>query len=359
MVRKKALSDDKIKAPDVLGASQIEMNLIIEDATQPRKLFDAASLEELSETIKLRGVKTPISVRPNPSKPGTYIINHGARRYRASKMAGLKRIPAYIDVDYSLADQVIENLQRDNLSSREIVDYIGREIAAGKTHEQIGKGIGKSASYVSLHAAALDLPDPIAEIFNSGKLTDIAAIFNLKKVFKHYPLEVVDWLNYSKPEDITRTKIQQFRKFLETKADEKSIVNELTRQTPLLEVDVDDDYDESAAKKKSSSSSHKTASDQLLVYVYVRLKKKTHSPKDIMKKLPDAQKKIISDALKAYFIAGQKCKDLLHSILYSLKDGDFDGTGRGAFNLTAFFFGVNKKEFDLEEIIQEVYLNLS
>ncbi len=356
MARKKDLSDDKIKAPDVLGASQIEMDLIIEDATQPRKLFDAASLEELTETIKLRGVKTPISVRPNPDKPGAYIINHGARRYRASKKAGLKKIPAYIDADYSLADQVIENLQRDNLSSREIVDYIGREIAAGKTHEQIGKGIGKSASYVSLHAAALDLPDPIAEIFNSGKLTDIAAIFNLKKVFKHYPLEVVDWLNICKPEDITRTKIQQFRKFLETKADEKSFVNELTRQTPLPEVDVDDD--ESTAEKKRSSS-HKTAADQLLVYVYVRLKKKTHSPKDIMKKLSDAQKKIISDALKAYFIAGQKCKDLLHSILYSLKDGDFDGTGRGAFNLTAFFFGVNKKEFDLEEIIQEVYLNLS
>jgi len=353
MTSKKTLSDERNKAPDVLGASQISLDLIMEDAAQPRKTFDAASLAELTETIKLRGVKTPISVRPNPDKPGTYIINHGARRYRASKNAGLRSIPAYIDADYSLADQVVENLQRDNLTSREIVDYIGREIAAGKTHEQIGKFIGKSASYVSLHAAAMDLPDPIAELFNSGNLTDIAAIFNLKKIFKNYPLELVDWLKYSRPEDITRTKIQQFRKFLESKDNEKGIVDELTRQAPYpstgsLEI-----------KAEKKERSHKSPADQLLVYIYIRLKKRTHQPKDIMRKLSDAQKTMIIDALKVYFIAGRKCKDLFHSILYSLKDGDFDGTGRGAFNLTAFFFGVNKKEFDLEMIIQEVYLNLS
>ncbi|SDH44924.1 MULTISPECIES: ParB/RepB/Spo0J family partition protein [unclassified Nitrosomonas] len=353
MVIKKTLSEDANKAPAVLGASQIPLDLIIEDVTQPRKIFDPASLAELTETIKLRGVKTPISVRPNPDKPGTYIINHGARRYRASKSAELKSIPAYIDADYSLADQVVENLQRDNLTSREIVDYIGREIAAGKTHEQIGKSIGKSASYVSLHAAALDLPDPIAELFNSGNLTDIAAIFNLKKIFKTYPLELVDWLKYSRPEDITRSKIQQFRKFLESKVDEKSIVEELTRQAPYPATD----SLETQAEKKERS--HKSPADQLLIYIYVRLKKRTHQPQDIMRKLSDAQKTMISDTLKAYFIAGQKCKDLFHSILDSLKDGDFDGTGRGAFNLTAFFFGVNKKEFDLEMIIQEVYLNLS
>lgn len=349
MARKKGLSDSENKAPDVLGASQISLDLIIEDAAQPRKIFDPESLAELTETIKLRGVKTPISVRPNPEKPDSYIINHGARRYRASKNAGLESIPAYIDANYSLADQIVENLQRDNLTSREIVDYIGREMAAGKTHEQIGKVIGKSSSYVSLHAAALDLPDPIAELFNSGKITDIFAIFNLKKIFKSYPLELVDWLNITRPEDITRSKIQQFRNFLESKVEEKNIVNELTYQAPYPSINSDE-------KKETT---HKPPADLLLVYIYVRLKKRTHHPEEIIKKLSGSQKKMISDALKPYFIKGQKCKDLLHSILYSLKKGDFDRSVRGAFNLTAFFFGVNKKEFDLEKIIQEVYLNLS
>ncbi len=352
MVSSKNTVADLNKAPDVLGASQIPLDLIVEDPTQPRKIFDPDSLAELTETIKARGVKTPISVRPNPDKSGTYIINHGARRFRASKKAGLVSIPAYIDTDYSLADQVVENLQRDNLTSREIVDYIGREVAIGKTHEQIAKLIGKSPSYVSLHAAAMDLPDPIAELFNSGVLTDIATIFNLKKTFKKYPLELTDWLNYSKPEDLTRSKVQQFRKFLESRDDEKCILSALTRQDSYSPSDLN----ENSVKNKSSK--RKVDADDLLTYIYVRLKKRTHQPQDIMKKLSNAQKTTISEALQNYYVAGQKCKDLFHSILSSLKEGEFDGTGRGAFNLTAFFFGVNKKEFDLEMIIQEVYLNL-
>ncbi len=340
-------------SPNALGASQIPLSLIVEDPTQPRKFFDPDSLAELTETIRTRGVKTPISVRPNPDQPGIYIINHGARRYRASRDAGLSSIPAYIDTDYSLADQVVENLQREGLTSREVVDYIGREIASGKTHEQIGKLIGKSSSYVSLHAAALDLPEPVAELFNSGRLTDIAAIFNLKSIFKKYPLELTDWLKYSKPDDITRTKIQQFRKFLESRDDEKSIMAVLTQQASFSTPDIAD-----LPVKKNARKPHSDA-DDLLIYIYVRLKKRTHQPKDIINKLSDKQKDIISDALKNYFEAGQKCKDLFHSILNSLKAGEFDGTGRGAFNLTAFFFGVNKKEFNLEMIIHEVFLNLS
>ncbi|HLP81171.1 MAG TPA: ParB/RepB/Spo0J family partition protein [Nitrosomonas sp.] len=351
MVSKSTVADPN-NAPDVLGASQIPLDLIVEDPTQPRKIFDPDSLAELTETIKTRGVKTPISVRPNPDKSGTYIINHGARRYRASKGAGLVSIPAYIDTDYSLADQVVENLQRDNLTSREIVDYIGREIASGKTHEQIGKLIGKSPSYVSLHAAAMDLPDPIAELFNSGTLTDITTIFNLKKTFKRYPLELTEWLSYSKSEDITRSKVQQFRKFLESRDDEKSIMTALTRQAPPAPSDLTETSD------KNKSSKRKLDADELLTYIYVRLKKGTHQPQDIMKKLSIAQKTTIIDALQKYYAAGQKCKDLFHAILSSLKGGEFDGAGRGAFNLTAFFFGVNKKEFDLEMIINEVYLNL-
>lgn len=351
MTSKSTIVEPK-KTPDALGTSQIPLDLIVEDPTQPRKIFDPASLAELTETIKSRGVKTPISVRPNPDQPGTYIVNHGARRFRASKNAGLTSIPAYVDIDYSLADQVVENLQRDNLSSREIVDYIGREIASGKTHEQIGKLIGKSSSYVSLHAAAMDLPDPIAELFNSGALTDIAAIFNLKKTFKKYPLELTDWLNYSKPEDITRSKVQQFRKFLESRDDEKIMRTELTRQVLLSPADSIENND------KNKTSKRKHDADDLLTYIYVRLKKRTHQPQDIMKKLSNAQKTMISDALQNYYVAGHKCKDLFHSILSSLKNGEFDGTGRGAFNLTAFFLGINNKEFDLETIIHEVYLNL-
>ncbi len=129
MTGRKKENKERLVAP--IGATEIDITLISEDIHQPRKEFNQETLRELTETIKLRGVKSPISVRPNPDKPGTYIINHGARRYRASINAELTKIPAFIDADYSEADQVIENLQRDDLTSREIADFIGRQLAGG------------------------------------------------------------------------------------------------------------------------------------------------------------------------------------------------------------------------------------
>ncbi|NCU31903.1 MAG: ParB/RepB/Spo0J family partition protein, partial [Candidatus Moranbacteria bacterium] len=82
---------------------EIEIDLLKEDPNQPRKSdnpgFSADSLAELSATIKLRGVKSPISVRDDLDQPGHYIINHGARRYRASILAGKTMIPAFVDND--------------------------------------------------------------------------------------------------------------------------------------------------------------------------------------------------------------------------------------------------------------------
>ena len=86
------------------------LDLIEEDPNQPRNEFDPVTLQELADTIRLRGVKTPISVHPNLQKDGYFIINHGARRFRASILAGKESIPAFIDSDYTQSDQLIENL---------------------------------------------------------------------------------------------------------------------------------------------------------------------------------------------------------------------------------------------------------
>lgn len=79
-------------------------------------------------------------------------------------------------------------------------------------------------------------------------------------------------------------------------------MDELTRQAPYS-------FYNSEIKAEKKERSHKSPADQLLVYIYIRLKKRTHQPKDIMRKLSDAQKTMIIDALKVYFIAGRKCKD--------------------------------------------------
>src|SRR5450631_2864706 len=90
---------------------QIAVGLIDEDPNQPRTEFDPARLDELTQSITVRGVLQPVSVRPHPEAAGRWILNFGARRLRATKRAGKPTIPAYVDRKADRYDQVIENEQ--------------------------------------------------------------------------------------------------------------------------------------------------------------------------------------------------------------------------------------------------------
>jgi len=199
----------------------LDMDLIDEDPNQPRKQdnpgFSKQSLDELTDNIELRGVKTPISVRENHNSPGRYIINHGARRFRASKLAKKSTIPCYIDNDYNNYDQVVENLLRDSLTPREIADVIGIELAKGVKRVHIAKNLGKSPAFVTQHATLLDLPDSIADVFNSGRCKDVTIINELVMLYKKNPNEVNNWLHDETIEEITRGPIKLFREFLAEK----------------------------------------------------------------------------------------------------------------------------------------------
>ena len=184
---------------------------IKEDPDQPRKEFDEGKIQELANSIQERGVKTPISVRQS-SEEGVYVINHGARRYRASLLAGLSEIPAYIDQDYSLIDQAVENIQRDNLTPREIADVIGRLLAEGMKKGQIAEKMGKSPAFVTQHANLLDLPEPLANAFNSGKVSDLTVINDLNALYKKEPEAVEDLL--SNEDEITRSSVRNLKEFL-------------------------------------------------------------------------------------------------------------------------------------------------
>jgi ParB family transcriptional regulator, chromosome partitioning protein len=187
------------------GPLNLNLDLIDEDPNQPRTKsnpgFSADSLEDLAKTIRQRGVKTPISVRVNPEIDGRYLVNHGARRLRATQLAGQSTIPAFIDNDYNQADQVIENLQRNELTPRDIAQEIG-----------------KSNAFVSQHVALLDLPDQIAKVFNTGRSRDVTLINELVTVNKKKPDEVAAWLG-DENQEITRGSVKLLREFLESKSD--------------------------------------------------------------------------------------------------------------------------------------------
>jgi ParB family chromosome partitioning protein len=202
------------------GPLMIDIDLIDEDVAQPRSGnnpgFRPDSIAELAASYGPKGPKTPLSLRINPDSPGRYIINHGHRRYRAGLVKGLNLLPAFIDNDYEDADQVIENLQRENMTPREIADYIGRELAKGKKKKEIAARIGKSPSFVSQHVTLLDLPEPVAIVFRSGRLTDVTVLNELVSAFKANPAEVAHWLN-NPSQEMTRGEIRHLREFLAEK----------------------------------------------------------------------------------------------------------------------------------------------
>ena len=140
---------------------------------QPRKDFDEEALEALSESIKEHGVIQPILVIK--SENGFYKLIAGERRWRAAKMAGLKKIPAIIkDYDDVKVYEVslIENLQREDLNPiEESLGYKKLIDEFSLTQEQISKRVSKSRSAVANSLRLLTLPDEVVRLIEDKKLS--------------------------------------------------------------------------------------------------------------------------------------------------------------------------------------------
>ncbi|WP_153721524.1 ParB/RepB/Spo0J family partition protein [Sporosarcina cascadiensis] len=150
----------------------LRLNSIIVNPYQPRKEFDDASLAELSESIKEHGVLQPIIVR----KAGTqYEIVVGERRYRASKLAGKKEVPAVIrelSDEQSMEMAILENLQREDLTPIEVAEAYQKLMEnLHLTQEQLAFRLGKSRPHIANHIRLLTLPEQVRKDISQGKLT--------------------------------------------------------------------------------------------------------------------------------------------------------------------------------------------
>ena len=140
---------------------------------QPRNEFDAEALRELASTIKLHGIIQPITVRKIHNQK--YQLIAGERRTRASRMAGLQEIPAFVrstDDQGMLEMALIENIQRENLNAMEVAISMARLIEECKlTHEQMSERLGKERSTVSNYIRLLKLPPDIHYAVKSRTLS--------------------------------------------------------------------------------------------------------------------------------------------------------------------------------------------
>lgn len=150
----------------------IDINDVRPNPYQPRKIFDKEALNDLSNSIKEKGVFTPILVRK--SLKG-YELIAGERRLKASKMAGLKEIPAMV-VDFDDANMMevslLENVQRENLTPIEEAQAYENIIKRlNYTQDELAKKVGKSRVYITNSLRILKLPLKVRTYVDEGKLS--------------------------------------------------------------------------------------------------------------------------------------------------------------------------------------------
>lgn len=166
---------EKTELVKELNSSIIEISLdnIEVNPFQPRTEFDPQELEELSQSIKIHGLIQAITVRSLGGDK--YQLISGERRMRASKLAGLETVPAFVRVadDQALLEMaLIENIQRSNLNAIEVaISYQRLMVECDLTHESLSERVGKKRSTISNYVRLLKLPP---QIQSSIKNNDIS-----------------------------------------------------------------------------------------------------------------------------------------------------------------------------------------
>lgn len=168
-----AITTAPVAAIPVSGITEIPVDEIEVNPFQPRTHFDQEALIELAESITVHGIIQPITVRRLTDHQ--YQLISGERRFQASKLAGLKAIPAYIrsaDDQQMLEMALIENIQRENLNAIEIALSYQRLITeCSLKQEELGERVGKNRTTVTNYLRLLKLPPDIQIAVRDNKLS--------------------------------------------------------------------------------------------------------------------------------------------------------------------------------------------
>ena len=155
--------------------NKLSISSIVRNKFQPRKMFDKESLDELTNSIRERGMIQPIVVRKSQDKHDKFELVAGERRWLAAQNAGLHEVPVVeVEVDdlKSLEFAIVENVQRDNLNPiEETLGYQRLIDEFGYDQEKVAKFIGKSRSHITNCLRLLTLPKEVMEFIQTNKLS--------------------------------------------------------------------------------------------------------------------------------------------------------------------------------------------
>ena len=223
--------------PAVTEAATSVLRIAVEtvdvNPKQPRRDFDEQSLNELAASIKLHDIIQPITV--SKMADGRYRLIAGERRLRASKLAGIKDIPAYVRKanDSELLElALLENLQRENLNAIEIgISYKRLMEELTYTQEQVAERMGKDRTTVTNYIRLLKLPPDIQLAVRNGNLSmgHARALINVDTVDKQlYVYQLIKQKNLSVRE--TETIVRQLYKKAPVKKDVKNEMQQAFRK---------------------------------------------------------------------------------------------------------------------------------
>ncbi|MDM5335668.1 ParB/RepB/Spo0J family partition protein [Ureibacillus composti] len=151
---------------------KIQLEKLVTNPFQPRKIFDDETIGELAQSIQEHGIIQPIVVRKKGKK---YEIVVGERRFRASKIAGLDEIPAIVKElteEQMMEIAILENLQREDLTPIEEAEaYQSLIEKLHFTQEDLAKRLGKSRPHITNHIRLLQLPEEVRKLVNDGLLS--------------------------------------------------------------------------------------------------------------------------------------------------------------------------------------------
>lgn len=200
----------QIKAKPMDSMQEIAIDDIYPNPLQPRREFDENALDELASSIKVLGLIQPITVKPDGDK---YMIISGERRWRASKMAGLETVPAFIkDVDNEdlHAMALVENIQREDLNAIEVALGLQRLVdECGLTQEALSEKVGKKRSTIANYMRLLHLPNEIQAAVKNGYISmghakAIASLSEKKQQLKLLKKCLKDNLSVRQAEDMSQ-----------------------------------------------------------------------------------------------------------------------------------------------------------
>lgn len=238
----------------------------VESKEQVRKQFN--NIEDLAATMKVEGQQSPVIVYPKNEK-GKYVIQKGERRWRALRVAGIDIVDIVVnDKEMSPLDEVagelIENIQRDDLTPMEIAFALQKFISEGWKQVNIAKRLGKSAIFVSTHLSLLKLPKCVQNLYDDGICGDTETLNNLRLLFQVSESKCKAICSSALRDGITR---KQSRDLLNdakrVKEEIKATVNSESAETKSTKAPVADQGTENSSPSLSGTSTENSTNSTI------------------------------------------------------------------------------------------------